>query len=368
MKKMPISQKRAKKLAKNPDATVGLLAGHSDEVYTDGNDVVIEMEEVGAAPTQAPQAPKSPAVTTATSPTKSTGPAAVNKSSERPAVEMEEVEIDQFPIPASVKATMGDYAPRFVCMGEGDASGKQFVQFLYETEDQAKKASSFLNQTLKIARKDRTDNRLFACSTKPHIFPMFAQMNLFRVTVYPATYFKVFGKDANPKMSRKALENAIAVDKGLPPPHRGQTQSRAAPQQQQRPVTGSSHSSTPLTKVTHQEQEVEEEDLYALLSDVREKDSGSESDRSDGEHLDPQGPPDVRVAIAPSQGVQVVSQRKDKEEADAVKSVDASDRRAAETETLLEAPGSRTKKDHRKASKPAVVAEDAVDQQECVLM
>ncbi len=197
---------------------------------------------------------------------------------------------------------------------------------------------------------------------------MFAQLKLFRITIFKAKYFEVFGNNANPTMSRMGLENALAEANGQQPPHRGRTQSRVAPQQQQRPHMGSSSSSTPLTKVTHQEQEDEVEDLYALLSDVREKDSGSESDRSDGEHFDPQGPPDVRVAIPPSQGVQVLSQEKDKGEADAVKSVDASNRRAAEAEPLLEAPGSRTKKDHRKASKPAVVAEDAVDQQECVLM
>lgn len=350
----------AKKRTGNVDAKVGLLAGYeSDEghpVHTDGNGVVIEMEEVGSST----QAPKSPVVTTVTSPSKT--PVAVKKGSEAPAHVMEEV-VDQFAIPEAVKVKMGAHAPRYVCMGEGDANGHQFVQFLYVSENEAKQAATFLNQKLGINKKGQ-DNRVFACSRKANVYPLFAQLKLFRVTVFRATYFQVFGNEAHPTMTRMNLENSLAVANGQQAPHRITGASRAAQQQPNERGAGSSGSNVPLVKSTIPDDD--EEDLYDLLTlaEDNQGSSGSGPD-SDSEH---RSNADVRVNMTPTKGAQAQSQRKDKEEISATKAGEGLDAKAQETEKLLATPPSDMKKGRSAAAtSPVVKTDDAADQQECVI-
>ncbi len=96
-----IRETTAKKRTNAPGAKVGLLQGHTDEVYTDGLGAEIEMEEEGSA--AAPPAP-TPVALQASSPSKSAAPAAVNKGSETQPAAMVEVVANQFDIPESVKA------------------------------------------------------------------------------------------------------------------------------------------------------------------------------------------------------------------------------------------------------------------------
>ncbi|MBX9586311.1 MAG: hypothetical protein K2X50_03545 [Gammaproteobacteria bacterium] len=357
--KKTIKVGKAKDRTRNPDAKRGLLDDYeSDEVHsvhTDGNGVVIEMEEVGSPA----QAPKSPAVTTATTPSKTSAP--VKKSSEAPALVMEEV-VDQFAIPEAVKTKMGIYAPRYVCMGEGDASGHQFVQFLYATENEAKQAATFLNQKLAINKKGQ-DNRVFACSLKPKVFPLFAQLKLFRVTVFPTTYFQVFGNEARPTMSRMNLENSLAKANGQQPPHSKTGASRAAQQRPNERGAGSSGTNVPLVKSTMPDDD--EEDLYDLLTlaEDNQGSSGSGPD-SDSEH---RSNADVRVNMTPSSGAQVQSQRKDKEEINAAKAGEGLDAKAQETEKLLvTTPASDKKKGRSEVATPPRV-NNAADDEQCVI-
>ncbi len=226
--KVAAAEKRIGK--SNPGAVQGLLDDFTEEVHVDEHGAAIPMVDVYAnVGANNNNATSSPARVTQPSPAAVPATNHGNKDKEERGHQeetgkKEAVAQDPYPTPEIVKQKMGQHVPDFVCLGEGEG-GLQFVQFLYRDGGRAQSAARHLNQSLKIARKDGSDNRVNDLSTvtdkstRQLVFPVFAKMKLFRVTIFINDYRAKFGPTAD-MVGRKALENQIALREfGDPPPY-----------------------------------------------------------------------------------------------------------------------------------------------------
>lgn len=227
-----IREKRAKKKIENSDLKKGLLDGQDDSskddaVYTDGTGLAIEMTSADSPPAARKAPPAAVSVSSAS-----------RQSSATRKREEVAIEIEQFPIPDSVNAKMGQFAPRYVCMGDGDAGDtRTFVQFLYDDFQKASGACQHLKEKLDIKGLRGRPNRVTTCSAiQANPYPTFARLGLHMVRIIVADYDREFGGSANrPQIKRTAFEaelnTAIPIASGQSAPAQSSVRRPAAPAQ-----------------------------------------------------------------------------------------------------------------------------------------
>jgi hypothetical protein len=109
-------------------------------------------------------------------------------------------------IPLSVKDALGDLAPDYVCRGNGDGAGVQFIQFIYHDNAKALAAAQKLFVEGKVQRIENFGKsnaraaplrvnygpQYQSANGVAHI-PSFAEKKLSLIRVFPANYQSVFG-------------------------------------------------------------------------------------------------------------------------------------------------------------------------------